>query len=197
MLRRCTVATCAAAWRSPRGSSGLRTISVSVRPAPNIAPLRLSSGMCRTLIKTLGAVCRRFMFGRRSVPPAIRAAFGPSPARIRVASPSVRGARKSNHGSRIMALHLVAVAAFPWRRHDEGLRIGDLGEVLGPDARRFAFRFLLERTQYLVGCNRDLVDAHANGVVDGVRYRRRHRQERPLPHLLRAEGTVRIRLLDE
>jgi len=40
-----------------------------------------------------GAIWRRFMFGKRSVPPASSIAFGPSPARMRAASPSERGAR--------------------------------------------------------------------------------------------------------
>ena len=47
----------------------------------------------RQLNGTFGAWWRRFMFGSRSVPPAIAIAAGPSPARIFAASATVRGAR--------------------------------------------------------------------------------------------------------
>src|SRR5260221_4366143 len=71
------------------------------------------------------------MLGSRSVPPAISIAAGPSPARIFAASATVRGARKSNHGSRIIALGLLAVAAFPGRRDINRLRVRDGRELLG------------------------------------------------------------------
>ncbi len=54
--------------------------------------------------RTFGAIWRRFMFGSRSVPPAISIAFGPSPARMRAASATVCGARCSNQGRRIIFL---------------------------------------------------------------------------------------------
>src|SRR5438270_8991407 len=197
MLRRCTVATCAAAWRRPSGSAGLRTISLSVTLAPSLLPLRRSSGIWRTETSMRGAICRRFMLGRRSVPPAISAALAPSPARMRAASPSVRGARYSNHGSRIIALYLLAIAPFPGRRHDERCRVGHRGEMLRADAPGFARRLELERAPHLVGRDRQLVDAYADRVVDRVCDRRCHRQERPLPGFLGAERAVRIRILDQ
>ncbi len=101
MLRRCTVATWCAAWRSALGAFEL-TICVRVRPAPYADPFFFSSATPVSETKTFGAIWRRFMFGSRSVPPAISIAFGPSPARTRVASASVFGARYSNQGSRIM-----------------------------------------------------------------------------------------------
>src|SRR5438094_6239124 len=142
MFRRCTVATWCAAWRNPRGSSVFVTISVSVVPAPSALPLRFISGICRRETRTLGAIWRRFILGSRSVPPAMSIASGPSPARMRAASPMERGARYSNHGSRIMLLDLLAVAAFPGRRHDERFRVGDRLEVVGTYSRFFAFLFL-------------------------------------------------------
>src|SRR2546426_473236 len=98
--------------------------------------------MCRRETRVLGAIWRRFMFGSRSVPPAMSMASGPSPARMRAASPMERGARYSNHGSRIILLDLLAVAAFPGRRHDERFRVGDRREVVRANSRFFAFLFL-------------------------------------------------------
>jgi hypothetical protein len=50
-----------------------------------------------------GVICRRFMFGQRSVPPATNAASGPSPSTIASASSTVLGRRYENGGRRIMA----------------------------------------------------------------------------------------------
>src|SRR5437016_9032753 len=197
MFRRCTVATWCAAWRNPSGSSAFFTISVSVVPAPIACPLSFISGMWRRETSILGAIWRRFMFGSRSVPPAMSMASGPSPARMRAASPTERGARYSNHGSRIILLDLLAVAAFPRRRHDERLRVGDRREVLGAYPRFFTFAFLLQRLENLVRRNGEFVDTHADGVVDRIRHRRHDRQQRALPGFLRAERAVGIRLLDE
>src|SRR5438309_5728477 len=105
-------------------------------------PLSFISGMWRRDTRVLGAIWRRFMFGSRSVPPAMSIASGPSPARMRAASPMERGARNSNHGSRIILLDLLAVAAFPGRGHDERFRVGDRREVVGTYSRFFAFLFL-------------------------------------------------------
>src|SRR3954451_20639591 len=107
------------------------------------------------------------MFGRRSVPPAISAAFAPSPARICAASASVSGARYSNHGSRIIALRLLAIAAFPRRRHDDRRGIRHRREMLGTPARRLARLLELQRAHHLVRRDRQLVDAYADRVVDG------------------------------
>src|SRR2546425_66047 len=119
MFRRCTVATWCAAWRNPSGSSAVFTISVSVVPAPSVAPLPFKPSTRFKDTRILGAIWRRFMLGSRSVPPAMSIASGPSPARMRAASAMERGARYSNHGSRIILLDLLAVAAFPGRRHVE------------------------------------------------------------------------------
>src|SRR6266849_7036828 len=98
--------------------------------------------MWRRETKILGAIWRRFILGSRSVPPAMSMACGPSPARIRAASLMERGARNSNHGSRIILLDLLAVAAFPGRRHDERFRVGHLRKMLRANSRFFAFPFL-------------------------------------------------------
>src|SRR5882672_9593684 len=178
MFRRCTVATWCAAWRNPSGSSAFFTISVRVVPAPIACPLTFISGMWRRETRIFGAIWRRFMFGSRSVPPAMSMASGPSPARIRAASPMERGARNSNHGSRIILLDLLAVAAFPGRRHDERFRVGDCRKVVGTYSWFFSFSFLLQRLENLVRGNGKLVDAHADGVVNRVRHRWHDWQQR-------------------
>src|SRR5947208_9692015 len=127
-------------------------------------PLSFISGMCRRETRIFCAIWRRFMFGSRSVPPAMSIASGPSPARMRAASPMERGARNSNHGSRIILLDLLAVAAFPGRRHDERLRIRDRRKVLRTYSCFFSFAFLLQRLENLVRGNGKLIDAHADGV---------------------------------
>src|SRR2546427_4675599 len=197
MFRRCTVATWCAAWRNPSGSSAFFTISVSVVPAPIVCPFNFISGICRRETRTLGAIWRRFILGSRSVPPAMSIASGPSPARMRAASAMERGARYSNHGSRIILLDLLAVAAFPWRRHDERFRVGDCRKVFGTYSCFFTFAFLLQRLENLVRHNGKLIDAHADGVVNRVRHRRHDRQQRALPGFLRAERAVGIRILDQ
>src|SRR5687767_15892843 len=97
------------------------------------------------------------MLGNRSVPPAMSIARGPSPDRIFAASATERGARCSNHGSLSIALGFLAVAVFPGRQHERGLRVGDCGEALRPHT----LISLLQSSQYLVGRDRNLVDAHA------------------------------------
>src|SRR3989442_3906053 len=140
--------------------------------------------MWRRETRTFGAIWRRFMFGSRSVPPAMSMASGPSPARMRAASPMERGARYSNHGSRIILLDLLAVAAFPGRRHDERFRVGDRREVVGTYSRFFAFLFLFYRPQNFVRRNGELIDAHADGVVNRICNRRHDRHPPALPGFL-------------
>src|SRR5262245_34546317 len=96
------------------------------------------------------------MLGSRSVPPAMSIARGPSPARIFAASATERGARCSNHGSRSIALGLLAVAAFPGRQDELRLGVRHGRKTLGPDAPVFS----LQRLQDLVGRDRNLVDPH-------------------------------------
>src|SRR5262245_26872672 len=147
MLRRWGVATCAAAWRNAAGVFSSPTISESVRPAPNAVPLRFISGMFFKETRTAGDWCRRFMFGSRSVPPAMSIARGPSPARIFAASATLRGARCSNHGSLSIAPGFLAVAVFPRREDEGGLGIGNGRIALRPDP----LVLVLERLQHLVG----------------------------------------------
>src|SRR4051812_13801398 len=193
MLRICGVATCAAAWRNAAGVFSLLTKSLRVRPAPKLPLSLVSSSTCRSETRTCGAWWRRFMFGTRSVPPAISIARGPSPARIFAASATERGARCSNHGSRSIALGLLAVAVFPRRQHERGFGVRHRREGRGPAS----LVFLMKGPQHLVRGDRYLVDAHAHRVEDGVRHRRHHGEERSLPHLLCAVWTVRIRILDQ
>src|SRR5260370_41820304 len=102
------------------------------------------------------------MLGSRSVTPAISIAAGPSPARICAASATVRGARKSNHGSRIIALGLLAVAALPGRRDINRLRVRDGRELLGAHSRVLAFRFQVQGPENFFRRDRQFVDAHAD-----------------------------------
>src|SRR3989475_12173167 len=106
-------------------------------------PFNFISGMWRRETRTLGAIWRRFMFGSRSVPPAMSIASGPSPARMRAASAMERGARYSNHGSRIILLDLLAVAAFPGRRNGDVFReVGGCNEFWS-ECVLFAFPFIV------------------------------------------------------
>jgi hypothetical protein len=109
MLRRWTVATWAAAWYSPVYFSriaGFATISFRVNPAPSVVPepfaTCFSAPIRASETSVAGVWWRRFMFGSKSVPPAMSIACGPSAARIFAASATVAGERKPNHGSRIM-----------------------------------------------------------------------------------------------
>src|SRR5689334_12200537 len=188
MWRMCGVATWIAAWRSAAGVFSPCASSARVSRAPKLPFALRNSPIPLRETSTLGLWWRRFMFGTRSVPPAISIARGPSPARIFAASATERGARYSNHGSRSMALRLVAVAAFPGRQHERRLGIRHGGKAAWADAPVF----LVQGAQHLVRRDRDFIDSHAKRVMDRVRQRRHHRQQRPLPDFLRAVGGVRI-----
>src|SRR6185503_18984958 len=193
MLRMCGVATWTAAWRRAAGAFSCAAISLSVKPAPKVPFRFFRSRTPAREPKTCGAWWRRFMFGSRSVPPAMSIARVPSPARIFAASATERGARCSNHGSLSIALGLLAVALFPRRQDEGGLGVRNGREAFGADP----LVFLLQGSQHLVGRDRDLVDAHTDRVVDRVRDRRHHRQQWSLPDFLGAVGTIRIRILDQ
>src|SRR6185436_8984595 len=173
MLRMCGVATWMAAWRRAAGVFSCAAISLSVRPAPKVPFRFFSSRTPERETKTCGAWWRRFMFGSRSVPPAMSIARVPSPARIFAASATERGARCSNHGSLSIALGFLAIAVFPRRQDEGGLGVRNCREAFGADSLRLA----LQRPENLVRRNGNLVDAHADGVVDCVRHRRHHRQQ--------------------
>src|SRR5260370_30812915 len=136
------------------------------------------------------------MFGSRSVPPAIGMALALSPSRMRAASSSVRGARNSKRGRRIMArapflsrgeaftpgniIHRVAVATFPWRRNAQSFRPIDVREMDWSKT-RVASRFLFgEGFHDFFRSDGDFIDPHTDSVVDGVGNRRHDRQKRAL-----------------
>src|SRR5687768_12275191 len=106
--------------------------------------------------------------------------------------------RRSRSAASLLALHeagdlvdRATVAAFPWRDDARDLGPGDLGEVRGTEA-------AVGRAQSLEhGVRRDgyLLDPHAERIEDRVGERRHDRQQRPLAHFLRAEGTGAVRLL--
>src|SRR3974390_679245 len=162
MLRRCGVATCAAAWRRAVGVLALLTTSERVRPAPNEPFKFLSEGTPFKDTRIFGVWWRRFMFGSRSVPPAMSIAAGPSPARICAASATERGVRCSNHGSRstlaLLLLALLAFAAFLRRGDKDRFRIGDGWKMLRPHPGGKAFRLELQGLENLVRRHRDFVD---------------------------------------
>ena len=145
-----------------------------------------------------------------------RARRGPRPPSSRPPPPTVRGravskARKAKHGVRpspgarrtgARAPHppapsrrvaRPAVPSLGRRRDPHRLGIRDAGKLRRAEARGLALRLRLQRRADLLGRDRDLVDPHADGVVDGVGDRGRNRQQRPLPDLLRAERAVRDR----
>src|SRR5574339_1034727 len=188
MLRMCGVATWMAAWRRAVGVFAFSPIWLNVRPAPKLPFSFFSSATCARETSTCGAWWRRFVLGSRSVPPAISIARGPSPARIFAASATKRGARCSNHGRLSIALGLLAVAVFPRRQHERRLGVWDRREAF----RSHSLVRLLQSPQDLVRRDRDLVDAHAERIVNRVRDRGHHRQQRPLPDFFRAVRGVGI-----
>src|SRR6266511_1538469 len=145
------------------------------------------------------------MFGYRSVPPATYMPSGPASAFMRSASRSVPGCRYRKDGSLSMlsdrpTVRLpdgFSIAPLPRRRHTRGLGPQDVRERRGSVPSLFPLPLLLEGLEDLLGRDRDLVHAHAHGVVHGVRHRRHHRKERALADLFRAERAVGIGVLDE
>src|SRR5215467_8745300 len=55
----------------------------------------------------------------------------------------------------------------------------------------------VKRLEDLLRRDGELINAHPKRVIDGVRQRWNHRQERPLPGLLGAIGPFRIEALDQ
>src|SRR4029078_856868 len=89
------------------------------------------------------------------------------------------------------------VASFVRWRNERGLGPRNVWKLVRPDTRRLAGRLRLQRTQDLFGGDRNLIDANADRVEYRVRHRGHDGQQRPLANLLGAEGTLRIRVLDE
>ena len=143
------------------------------------------------------------MFGSRSVPPAMSIACGPSPARI--APPprpsAARGAQTTaaaSCGARLdpgFSCLCIAVAAFPRRQRRRSARdTARSGKLSARRADPCPLASIPSARSTLSGVIGNLVDAHADRVVDRVRDRRHHRQQRPLPDFLGAERAVRIRI---
>ena len=64
-------------------------------------------------------------------------------------------------------------------------------------ARRARALPLLDRGEHAVGRDRQVVEAHARGIGDGIGERRQERRQRALARLLGAERAVRIVALDD
>ena len=67
----------------------------------------------------------------------------------------------------------------------------------GPDRAGLPAAFACSARRIFSGVTGNLIDAHADGVVDRVGHRRHDRQQRSLPDFLRAERTLRIGMLDQ
>ena len=158
-------------------TSGCAASSASVTAAP-ISSARASALMARSSatwlmsISTGGATMPRRMLTTRSVPPPSSWLPGWS-ARASSTSSSVRGRRSSNCGSASI------------RRARPASRAG------------LARAPLLDRREHAVGRHRQIVEAHAGRIGDGVGQRRQERRERALARLLGAERPVRIVALDD
>ena len=86
------------------------------------------------------------------------------------------------------------------RSHDDVVqrfRERNRREMCRAVARRFARGLRVERLQDLLRRDRHLVDAHADRIVNRVRDRGHHREQRPLADLLRAERPAWIRVLHQ
>ena len=160
--------------------------------------------------RVFGVCWRRFMFGRRSVPPARSIASGPSPEDG--ATSATRAGRGSGTAAGASSAHLggdrgagllvplarrlvarAAVAALPGRRDLERLRPGHLGEARRagrPTAPRASSSSAFRIFSGVIGISSTRTP---DRVEDGVGQRRHDRQQRPLPDLLGAERPVRRR----
>src|SRR5215470_13597927 len=78
------------------------------------------------------------------------------------------------------------------RLHDQWLFELEQRDALGTDPRRLALALQLQTLEDLLRRNRDFIDPHADGVVDGVRDGRQHGQEWPLPGFLGAEWSFGV-----
>ena len=133
-----------------------------------------SSATLLTSISTGGATMPRRILTTRSVPPPSSLAVADASARALTTSSSVVGRSSSNSGSAsIRRLRLLRACV------------------------RCRAPALLDRREHAVGRHRQVVEAHADGVGDGVGQRRQERRERAFARLLGAERPVRIVALDD
>src|SRR6185503_4242796 len=95
------------------------------------------------------------------------------------------------------ARHLRSVAAFRGCQHSQRLGPVDGGNSAGAKTTFASARFFLQCAKNFFRRDWDFVDAYADGVVDRVGNRWRHRQQRSLTHFLRAVWTIRIGILDQ
>src|SRR5206468_3083558 len=108
--------------------------------------------------------------------------------------PTTHPASRISHParSRIPISEMTTFGPCPRRRDPSGLRPHYIRERSWPVAGRFALCLPAQRLEDLLGGDRYFIDAHAHGVVNGVRDRRWHGEERPLAALLRPERAVRV-----
>src|SRR5258708_27049274 len=136
--------------------------------------------------------CRRFSFGKRSVPPATNIARGPRSADICAASRAVLGRRYLNRGRRSKIQFLLR------RRLDlDRGRIRNVRKTRWSIARRLALLFSPQRLDDFFRSDRNFVDPHAERVVNGRAHRGGDGEERPLTRLFGAVGTFRVHGLDD
>src|ERR1700737_1964141 len=130
--------------------------------------------------------CRRFNFGKRSVPPATNIARGPRSAAIRAASRAVFGRRYLNRGSR-------STVQLFWRWLDfDGWGIRDLGEARRAISRLLALVLAAQRLHDLLGRHGNFIDPYPERVENRGAHRGDDRQQRALARFLRAVRSFRV-----
>ena len=221
MLRRCGVATCTAACHRAgiafanaglADDVGQAEPGAERQPCPVTVRCALARG-CRAARRGCGRLLAALHVGqagrcRRPAPSrrALRRRGSARPRRVSAAAVAESG--QSHHGScpqlelgRSLAVGIVRApcrrrlptAAATSRRSGHSTS----GNSVGPTRPGPPLALSSSASTHLVRRDRDLVDPHADGVVDGVGDRRHDRQQRPLPDLLGAERAVRVGVLDQ
>src|SRR5882672_9881415 len=168
--------------------------AASVTPAPTTHPVEpwcTSRGRKSSAISVSISNCLRLSFGKRSVPPATNIAVGPRSADMRAASRAVFGRRYLNRGRRSTVQFLAR-----WF-HLDRRRVGDGRESRRSETRRFAFCFSTQGHDDLLRRNRNLIDPHAQCVVDRAAHCWRDRQQWSLSGFLGAVWTLWVDRLDD
>src|SRR6266849_915015 len=91
-------------------------------------------------------------------------------------------------------VYRVAVAPLPRRRDAQGLRPIDARKISWSKTRVTSSFLFGESLHDFFRSDGDLIDPHADSVVDGIRDGRHDRQQRALTDFFRAKRAVRIRL---
>src|SRR5262245_16108953 len=213
MLRCVGPAMTCAAWATTgyfATTCGWRASSLSVTEAPISSFSRLAwivrnSATPFISMSTGGASMPRLMFTRRSVPPPIRRLAGCA-ARAASTSAIVVGRSSWNSGRASISSTCGDVAATrkllapPLRACGERWEQASLpSQSCAVSLRAVTSRALplLDRLEYAVGRDRQVVEADADRIRDGIGERRQEGGERAFPRFFGAEGPVRIVALDD